>query len=260
VDPGQLGLLINTGVHRDRHMVEPAMSSFIQQRIGANEEYDGTHSTFSFDLTNGGCGMLTGVMVADGFIRSGLTPYGMVVAGDAEPVLGLSDGYDITPSAAAILLAAGGDGEGFLAFKTETETQYLESFSARMEWRGEKKKQNRLVLRSSPSFAVECAACALKTLGAFLQERAMTLDDIDLLIPSQGPPGLVTEIGARSGLGDRLVDVTDRYGHPHTAGIGMALYHAIADGRFGQSRNVVFVGVGAGITVTSALYRNSLPL
>ncbi|MDD5169424.1 MAG: hypothetical protein PHN75_11450, partial [Syntrophales bacterium] len=164
VDPNQVGILINTGIYRDRHMVEPAMSSFIQRRIGANEEFDGHTSTFSFDLTNGGCGMVTGIMVADGFLQSGLTSYALVVTGDAEPYPGLSDGYDIEPSAAAVLLTPGGDDEGFVAFKTETDTRYLESSRSRMEWKGEKKKQNRLVLHADISYVRECTECAVQFL------------------------------------------------------------------------------------------------
>jgi 3-oxoacyl-[acyl-carrier-protein] synthase-3 len=138
VDPKEVGLLINSGVYRDRHLVEPAMSSFIQQRIGANEEFDGQTSTFSFDLINGGCGMVTGFMVADGFLQSGLTSHVLVAAGDAEPVAGLSVDYDFSPAAAAVLLTPGTEDEGFGTFKTDTQTQYLESFTSRMEWTGEK--------------------------------------------------------------------------------------------------------------------------
>jgi hypothetical protein len=113
VDPKQLGLLINVGVYRDRHLVEPAMSSFVQRRMGARGEWNEEGGAFSFDLTNGACGPLTGLMVADGFIRSGRTSHALVVSGDAEPWPGLSRGYDIAPSAAAVLLVPGGPEEGF---------------------------------------------------------------------------------------------------------------------------------------------------
>jgi len=256
VDPNQVGFLINAGIYRDRHMVEPAMSSFIQKRIGANEEFKGGSSTFSFDLTNGGCGMLTAIMVADGFLRSGLTAYSLVVAGDAEPVPGLSKGFDIAPTAAAVLLMPGEDDQGFIAFQTDTDTQYLDSFRVRMEWTGEQKRRNWLVFRSTPAYVDECADCAMRALQTFQEQNALPSRDIDLLLPSQSPPGFVAGLRQRSGLGDRIMDVTGDYGNTHTAGIGMALHHAIQDGRFDKARRIVFLTVGAGITTTLALYRN----
>ncbi|MDQ5987853.1 MAG: 3-oxoacyl-[acyl-carrier-protein] synthase 3 [Syntrophus sp. SKADARSKE-3] len=256
VDPSDIGILINTGVYRDRHLVEPAMSSFIQKNIGANVSGGGKRSTFSFDLTNGGGGMLTGIMVADGFLQSGLTNCAMVVAGDAESVPGLSDGYDYDPAASAVLLVPGEDGEGFIAFRTVTDTRYLDAAWGRMIWQGEKKKQNWLVLRSDPDYAVKCANSAMTTLEAFLTDMDMALTDIDLLIPSQDPRGWLVEMRKRTGLGEKIVDVTATYGNVHTAGLGMALYRAEVEGRFARKRNVVFLTVGAGITVTVALYRN----
>jgi 3-oxoacyl-[acyl-carrier-protein] synthase III len=232
------------------------MSSFIQQKIGANESFNGHTSTFSFDLTNGGCGMLTGMMVADGFLLTGLTAYGMVVAGDAEPVPGLSDGYGFTPAAAAVLLTPGGEDEGFVAFQTETDTNFLSSCHGRMEWTGERKKQNWLVLRSGPAYAEEGAAFAACLLERFLGELALAPEAIDLLLPSQSPPGFAAALKRITGWGDKVVDTENKYGHVHTAGLGMALEAAVADGRFATSRNCIFLTVGAGITVSLALYRN----
>ena len=258
VDPRSLGILINTGVYRDRHVFEPAISSFIQKKIGGNEEFDGALSTLSFDLMNGGCGAVTGMMVADGFLQSGLTRYAMVVSGDAEPVPGASNGYGFSPAAAAVLLTPGGDDEGFFAFESDSDTRYLESFRARLEWTRDGDPGARLVLQSDAAYADQCAGCAVRSLETLLVNAGLTLGDVDLLLPSQSPRGFVTEVSKRTGLGDSVVDVTGEYGDVHTAGVGMALHTAIADGRFKSSRHVVFLGVGAGVTTALALYRNPL--
>ena len=55
----------------------------------------------------------------------------------------------------------------------------------------------------------------------------------------------------------KIVDVAAQYGQVHTAGLGMALHQAMTDGRFERGRNIVFLTVGAGITVVAALYRNN---
>ncbi|MDD5169423.1 MAG: 3-oxoacyl-[acyl-carrier-protein] synthase III C-terminal domain-containing protein, partial [Syntrophales bacterium] len=87
-------------------------------------------------------------------------------------------------------------------------------------------------------------------------EQRLTPGDIDLLLPSQSPRGFVPELKQRTGLGNKIVDVTERYGNVHTAGVGMALHQAVADGRFEKSGNIVFLAIGAGITTALALYRN----
>ena len=256
VHPKEVGLLINAGVYRDRHLFEPAMSSFIQQRIGANEEFDGRTSTFSFDLVNGGCGMLTGMMVGDGFLQSGLTSHVLVAAGDAEPVPGLSVGYDFSPAAAAVLLMSGAEDEGFIAFRADTHTQHLESFRSRIEWKEEKKNHAWLFMHTDPAYAGQCAVCAVQALQTFLEETGLSRNDVDLLLASQSPMGLTAAIRQETGLGDKVVDVTDRYGHVHTAGVGLALECTWSDGRFAKARNIIFLALGAGITTTLALYRN----
>ena len=77
--PANLGILINTGIYRDSHIAEPAVASLIQRRIGANPVLSGIDTicsnnhagTFSFDLNNGGCGLISGMRLVDGFIQSG---------------------------------------------------------------------------------------------------------------------------------------------------------------------------------------------
>ena len=59
--PDELDLVVNAGVYRDRNLGEPALAALIQDDIGANPEdpHAGGHGTFSFDIANGACGMLT---------------------------------------------------------------------------------------------------------------------------------------------------------------------------------------------------------
>ncbi len=250
-----VGLLINAGIYRDHHIVEPAISSFVQRRIGANGEYDDAHSTFSFDLSNGGCGLLTGIMVADGFLSSGLTEHALVVAGDAEPEQGQSSGYDYVAAAAAVVLTPGGDEDGFVAFHAAADTTHIDSYGGRIEWDCEREQQVHLVMRDDAAYAQECVDSAGAAVKAFLAETGLELGDVDLVIPSQSPPRFVAGLRERTGLGERVVDVTAEYGNVHTAGAGIALAGALADGRFAAARHVLFVTVGAGIATTLALYK-----
>lgn len=257
LDPNMLGVLVNTGIYRDRHIGEPAIATFIQRAIGANEVFTGDRSTFSFDLTNGGCGMLTGVMVVDGFLQSGTIDHGMVVTADTDPVPGESQGYNYTPAAAAVLLSRGEDGVGFLHFKTETEARFIDDLRGRLEWMQHKRKmKNVLVMSQAEGFAGACAQFALGNLDAFLKETSLKMKDIDLIIPSQSPPGFLGELKKKKGMEEKLINLTDKLANVHTAGIGFALERAMSSGRFAAAKNCLFLTVGAGITVSLALYRN----
>src|SRR6266567_3307842 len=83
-DPDDVDLLVNAGVYRDRNLAEPALAALIQEDIGANPEdpHDDAHGTFSFDIANGACGVLTALQVIDGFLRSGAIHRALVVASD----------------------------------------------------------------------------------------------------------------------------------------------------------------------------------
>ncbi|MCJ7796374.1 MAG: hypothetical protein MUQ56_06350 [Thermoleophilia bacterium] len=255
VEPKDVGILINAGIYRDRHIIEPAIASFIQRGIGANEDLNGTPGTFSFDLSNGGCGLLTALMVADGFLQSGLMRHALVVAGDAEPRAGKSHDFKHPPAAAAVLLTTGTGDEGFVTFRSDSDTNRLESHRGRVEWPGGGQTGSRLVMHSTAAYAEECVDAAVEALRAFLGETGLLDGDIDLVIPSQSPPHFLAGLKDRTGLGDRIVDVTDVYGDVHTAGMGMALDRVLSDGRFAAARNVVFLTVGAGIATSLALYR-----
>lgn len=252
VAPGEVGVLINAGVYRDRNVVEPAIATFIQHRIGANIAINGTPGTFSFDIDNGGCGLLTGCMLVDGFLRSDPGRYGLVVAGDVEPVAGRSEGFAYDPAAAAVLLAAGPDDAGFLAFHNDVAPGGLDSYGGRVVWEGSRYK---LVIRQDDSYADECLSAALGSLAKLLDDAGLQTADVDLLVPSQSPPRFARLLREATGLGDRVVDVTGECGNVHTAGPGLALERATREGRLAPGARVVFLTVGAGIATSLALYR-----
>src|SRR6476646_11735023 len=77
-------LLVNAGIYRDRNIAEPALAAMIQQDIGANPEdpHADTHGTFSFDICNGTCGVLSALQIVDGFLRSHAIDCALIVASD----------------------------------------------------------------------------------------------------------------------------------------------------------------------------------
>ena len=101
----ELDLLVNAGVYHDKTMNEPALASLIQEDIGANPVHPpgAGHGTFSFDIANGACGLLTGIHLVDGMLASGTVELGMVVASDMNPEPGISHGFDFPAVGGAVL-------------------------------------------------------------------------------------------------------------------------------------------------------------
>src|ERR1700740_352993 len=83
-DAPDVDLLINAGIYRDKNLGEPALAALIQEDVGANPEdpHAGAHGTFSFDIANGVCGVLTALQIVDGFLRTRSIHRALVVASD----------------------------------------------------------------------------------------------------------------------------------------------------------------------------------
>ncbi|MEV4236156.1 hypothetical protein AB0J47_13345 [Nocardia sp. NPDC049737] len=120
ITPEQVGMLINAGVFRDQNICEPAVSALIQKRIGIGLEYaPGRVPAFSFDLMNGGTGLLHAIATAECFLVSGEVSYALLVAGDTHPSTERHvDGFPYSTSAAAILLGTSNTTGGFGALHT----------------------------------------------------------------------------------------------------------------------------------------------
>ena len=73
-EPGDVDMLINAGIYREDNMGEPALAALFQEDIGANlgQPPIGGHGTFSFDLLNGICGVITAIQIESGLLDSGV--------------------------------------------------------------------------------------------------------------------------------------------------------------------------------------------
>ena len=70
-EPGDVDMLINAGVYREDNMGEPALAALIQEDIGASlgQPPAGGRGTFSFDLINGTCGVISAIQLESGLLR-----------------------------------------------------------------------------------------------------------------------------------------------------------------------------------------------
>jgi 3-oxoacyl-[acyl-carrier-protein] synthase-3 len=259
--PARLDLLINAGLYKDANAAEPALATIIQEDIGANPEPGlfTTHGTFSFDILNGGCGVLTAARILETFVGAGTAHHGMVVAGDVDPSPRTSAQFPFSPAAGAMLVGPARGDVGFRAFESVTFPDDAHLFEVTLHWdphagflhRG----RNILDVHEEPTFAKRATERAAEVASAFLEHQGLHPTDIDLLITSQYPRALATDLGHRLGISwMRVPRVRPALACTHTAGPIAALEAAFESGQFARAQRTLFVTVGAGLAVDVALY------
>jgi 3-oxoacyl-[acyl-carrier-protein] synthase-3 len=256
----ELDLLINAGVFHDKILSEPAFASLIQEDIGANvgQLAGAGHGTFSFDVYNGACGLLTGIHLVDGMLASGTVKLGMVVASDMDPEPGVSEGFAFPGVGGAILLSADDSRAGFTAFEFATFPEFAELFESHVEWHSDARGgldgygRNTLTVEIAGSYVDSALECAEPTIRKLAAAQALDLGEVDLLIANASVPEFAERLATRLGISaDRTASLPEDLAGAHTAAPAVALESVhIAPGT-----TALLVSAGAGITVAVALYR-----
>jgi 3-oxoacyl-[acyl-carrier-protein] synthase-3 len=251
--PTDLGLLVNVGLYRDHNLGEPALAALIQQDIGANPEdpHPDAHGTFSFDIANGVCGVLTALQVIDGFLRSGVVQRALVVASDADPGHGLSENFPFTAAGGALLCRWTDDDVGLGAVHWTTMPDGGDSLRATL---GTHHGRNRLMFAQSPAMDSRFAAAALSAVRDCLDSATMDLRDVDLIVAAPARPGFTAALAAGLGIEAARIAVGDDE-RIHTAALVAALHDASSTDRMRPGSTVLLVVAGAGSVAGAALYR-----
>lgn len=251
--PGDLDLLINTGLYRDRDLGEPALAALIQQDIGANPEdpYPDAHGTFSFDIANGVCGPLTALRVADGFLRSGTIRRALVVASDADPGHGMTADFPFAGAGGA-LLCSWTDGESGLGpFRWANFPDGGETFRTTVSYED---GHNRLRVVASEAMDDVFATAASKVACECLDSASTDLTAVDLILAAPARAGFTAGLASHLGVAAEQIAVA-RDDRIHTASLIAALHDATVDARLRPGSAVLLVAAGAGVTAGAALYR-----
>ena len=268
--PREVDMLINTGVYREDNMGEPALAALIQQDIGANpgQPPAGRHGTFSFDLINGTCGVITAIQVQTGFLRSGVIRLGAIVTSDVEPDLKDPGTAPFKPAGGAMLLGWDDTPAGFTDFHAQTFPEYENLFTSGLTWQQRHRPRaprgthghNQMLITSEPGYHARLTDCAHEATRRFLHRLQIDTDDIDLLIPAPSHPAFLDPLTARLGIpGDRVAYVAEDLQNAYTTAPIAALQAALKSGRLTEARNTLMLAAGAGITITLALYRQTQP-
>ena len=195
-DANDLDLLVNAGIYRDKNIAEPALAALIQEDIGANPEdpHGDTHGTFSFDISNGACGILTGLQIVDGFLRSHAIRRALITASDADPGHGMSEHFPFSAAGAALLCNWTDDDYGFGPISWVNDPDDGENFRATV---GSEDARNVLRFSESPELDERLAATAAQAARNCLRDCGLTPSDIDLIIAAPARHGYRTALATQ---------------------------------------------------------------
>src|SRR5262249_10260580 len=213
-------LLVNTGIYRDRNLGEPALAAMIQQDIGANPEnpHADTHGTFSFDISNGTCGVLTALQIVDGFLKSHAIDCALVVASDADPGRGMSERFLLSPTGAVMLCGWTEDEDGLGCISWVTDLDDGESFNATV---GLVDGHNVLRFAVSDAFDARLAAAASHAVDQCVSEASLQLADVDVIVAAPARQQYRKTLAASLGVPEEQIVVADDQ-TAHTASLAAA--------------------------------------
>jgi 3-oxoacyl-[acyl-carrier-protein] synthase III len=252
--PADVSLLINAGVHRDGHVCEPAGAAYIQHRLGINIEFQG-RDTLSFDLTNGGCGMLNAAQVTAALMESGDVRVGMVVAGEANSDRRPDPSYAYPASGAALLLDISPvPGTGFGTFSFHTREDWSDLYVSTVSRAG---KRGRILLRRRLAELEEAwLTLAGPAAAEVLEREGLRPGDLDLVVPAQVSAGFLGRLPDVLGLPrEKVADFSGRLPDTLSTSTFLALHLALAGRPPAPGSRVLLLAFGSGVTVGAALYR-----
>lgn len=250
-----IDLLVNVGIYRDRNLGEPALAALIQHHIGANphDPHSGAHGTFSFDIANGTCGVLTALQIVDGFFRTRVINCAMIVASDANPGFGMSQHFPFSALGSALLCRWTDEDYGLGSVYWSAAGDDGDSFRASV---GLHDARNVLRFSESAALDVELARVSARAARSCLSQSTLEPSDVSLIIAAPARRRFRAAMATLLAVPQSRIAVADDP-KTHTGALAAAFHDAT--GRSTGVAPMLFVAGGAGITAGAALYRPAPP-
>jgi 3-oxoacyl-[acyl-carrier-protein] synthase-3 len=254
LQPDDVDLLINTGLYRDRILGEPALASLVQEDVGINPEdpHSDGHGSFSFDVANGACGVLTAIQIADRFLQAGTIETALIVTSDADPGHHLAPSFPFRPAGGAVLCRRDDTASGMGEVHWTTRAEDGHAWRATV---GYEETHNRLRFEISEGFAEVAGVAAAQVTNATLRAAGLVPHDLAVVVASPAHPAFIETYAARSGIDVERI-ITSENEQLHTVSFVAALRRADESGLLTRNGIALFVCAGSGITAGAALYRS----
>jgi 3-oxoacyl-[acyl-carrier-protein] synthase-3 len=218
----------------------------------------GLHGAASFDMNSACTGFLAGLAVASGLIATGNAASVLLVGAEKYSTIIHPEDRGTSPifgdGAAAMVLRAGEPGElgavGRVHLGSDGalwDLAYVKAGGAQYPRRDGEDPHDPYLRMDGRATYRHAVARMTETCRAALADRAMTTDDIDLLVAHQANVRILNEVARELGMpGEKaLVDLTD-IGNTAAASIPMALSRAHQAGRLAGKERLLVTAFGAG--------------
>ena len=236
----------------------PCCACIVQDTIGAV-------NAAAFDFNAACSSFITGMVMAEQFIKNGTYKNVLLVCADAlSKVTDYEDRATCVlfgDAAGAVVLSAddnggkmlsyeiGADGSGAMNITSLAVRDDAEELEKRVSGR---KETIWMAGQQVMKFAVKTMADAT---GRVLEKAGLTYDDIKLIVPHQANYRIVDSALARMGVGkDKVVLTLEKYGNTSSSCVPIALKEAIETGMVKRGDKVVVVGFGGGLTWAAAVF------
>ena len=245
----------------------PGSGCLLQTKLGLD-------STPSLDIRQQCTGFLYGLTTADAYIRAGIADKILLVGSEVHSSgLDMSTrGRDVTvifgDGAAAVCIEGieTDDDKGILASVLHADGKYADALMVELP---ASKYPKRMVpgvdiedaryypVMDGPAIFKKAVRMLPKVIHESLGKAGLDIGDIDLIIPHQANMRINQALGQTLKLPeDKVFHNIQKYGNTTAASIPLALHEAMAQGRIGKTgETVLFVGLGAGLTWGSIIYR-----
>jgi len=260
IDKDEIDLLINIGLYRDQNICEPALATLIQQQLSLNpapHTAPNGHKTFSFDLQNGACGLLSAVQVARTLLATGSAHQALIVSCDQHPSRAPDPGFPFEPTGAAMLLGpAPRQGQGFGSVDFSIMPDSLDAVRGSIDVLAcGNQGRNRVTVAIQKDFADRALPLCIRAVRQLI--AAQNLDPRRLKIISSLPAlwhdqrlACALELDPA-----QFINVRQECGAVHTSALILGYDLAARKNALTENDPVLFLGVGSGITVSVGLYR-----
>ena len=263
----QLDMIINCSITKYKdglsHLYEPSFSALIGKNIGATR-------AITFDISNACAGMLTGVYIAEKFIRQGIIRTCMIVSG--EYISNLCDHAinNVTTSlsseissltlgdcgAAAIIERTSDERKGLIISGFTTLSKYSNLCTGRQNRNspgGKMKTRARKIHQAAISESVPIVKEAL-------EKCCLSLSEIKWLIPHQtsrssiisGANHYLNCFGEKPG---QIVITLKETGNTASTTHFLALYKYLNEKRFNEDDNVMLLCFASGLIIGVVIFK-----
>ena len=256
IAPEDLDLVLLATVSPD--YFTPCCACIVQDKIGAV-------NAAAFDFNAACSSFITGMIMAEQFIKNGTYKNVLLVCADAlSKVTDYKDRATCVlfgDAAGAVVLSADDNGGKMLAYELGADgsgAMNITSLAVRddaeeLEKRVSGRKETIWMAgQQVMKFAVKTMADAT---GRVLEKAGLTYDDIKLIVPHQANYRIVDSALARMGVGkDKAILTLEKYGNTSSSCVPIALKEAIETGMVKRGDKVVVVGFGGGLTWAAAVF------